>query len=641
MEVGSDNSRGVAMEFPVEGLSISIMPTRLRRRLTETKASASSVEQIQTKLRHADLRRQKFYEHLSSKARSTTRSPSQSRYHENLGQRLQAKLQAAEQKRSSILAKAQLRLAKQDQLRQAVKTGVEVRAQKESAELGSKVEFCSRQAETNRMRILKAYRQRRATLRDRTTQLLIRRIACESKYKECVGAASQKRAAAEKKRLGLLEADVERAHARLLQVRKVAKFVSQKREIERRILRESLEDKLQRAKRQRAEYLKQRAKLLNSAGANWTKKMQKQADHLSRKLARCWRKFQKRKTTFELAKNYSVLNINEDKVKSMPFEQFAVLIETPSKLQTAKALFDRLEIRYKALVSVTSGINNGQNDIDHLLKRVASPSRRITPRSPAHSRRLKKPGPTLAVSKTPVVMSRYQVRIVLCAYMIVAHPDAVFSGQGEREAALAESAKKFVQEFELLINIILHGRVEGRMFRSQLSAFDSAWCGYLNSFVVWKVKDAESLEEDLVRAACRMEISMMQKCKPTPGGDNSELTPDMKAIQKQVTEDQRLLSERVRHLSGDAGIERMRNALSIHEHNTLNQLRMETPWVHQLHIYRHLRPRWQPQLLTQTKRTKVKDLTTWSVPCSKIMIPSHCKKLSAPLLLAVDLQKVS
>lgn len=30
----------------------------------------------------------------------------------------------------------------------------------------------------------------------------------------------------------------------------------------------------------------------------------------------------------------------------------------------------------------------------------------------------------------------------------------------------------------------------------------------------------------------------------------------------QVTEDQRLLRERVRHLSGDAGIERMRNALS-------------------------------------------------------------------------------
>ncbi|KAK9059598.1 hypothetical protein SSX86_020302 [Deinandra increscens subsp. villosa] len=252
----------------------------------------------------------------------------------------------------------------------------------------------------------------------------------------------------------------------------------------------------------------------------------------------------------------------------MPFERFAVLIETPSKLQTAKTFFDRLEIRYEALMSTTSGIHyDGQNDIVHLLKRVASPRRRTTPRTPAHSRLVKKP--TRAVSKTPVVkLSRYQARVVLCAYMIVAHPDAVFSGQGERETALAESAKRFIQEFELLIDIILNGRCEESRpvlprltFRSQLLAFDLAWCDYLNSFVLWKVKDAESLVEDLVRAACRMEISMMQKCKLTPEGDNADLTHDMKAIQKQVTEDQQLLRERVRHLSGDAGVERMRKAL--------------------------------------------------------------------------------
>ncbi|KAF5787465.1 putative T-complex 11 protein [Helianthus annuus] len=35
---------------------------------------------------------------------------------------------------------------------------------------------------------------------------------------------------------------------------------------------------------------------------------------------------------------------------------------------------------------------------------------------------------------------KYQVRVVLCAYMILGHPDGVFSGQGERETVLAESA---------------------------------------------------------------------------------------------------------------------------------------------------------------------------------------------------------
>nr|GEX79095.1 T-complex protein 11 [Tanacetum cinerariifolium] len=572
MEVGVDNNNTVVMEIPVvEGSELSSppsIPPWLRRRLTGTKSSLSTVEEIQAKLRDAEIRRQKFYEHLSSKARPKPRSPPQSAYEEDLGQRLQAKLLAAEQKRSSILAKAQLRLAKLDQLRQAARTGVIVRVKKECAELGTKVELRVRQAETNRMRILKAYRQRRATLRERTSQSLIRRIARESKYKERVCAAiSQKRAAAEKKRLGLLKADMEKAHARLLQVRKVAKSVSQKREIERRRLRESLEEKLQRAKRQRADYLMQRAKLHTSVGFYWTKKMQNQADHLSRKLARCWRKFLKKRTTFDLAKSYSALNINEDQVKSMPFDQFAHLIGTPTTLQTTKALFDRLEIRYKAMIDTASSVNShGQNDVEHLLKRVASPSRRTTPRSGSRTRHAKKPSPARVAPKTPVKLSRYPVRIVLCAYMILGHPDAVFSGQGERENSLAESAMKFVQEFELLISIILNGHSADSnrrcTFRSQVAAFDSAWCAYLNSFVVWKVKDAESLEEDLVRAACRMEISMMQKCKMTHEGDDTDMTHDMKAIQIQVTEDQKLLREKVMHLSGDAGIERMRNALS-------------------------------------------------------------------------------
>jgi hypothetical protein len=99
-------------------------------------------------------------------------------------------------------------------------------------------------------------------------------------------------------------------------------------------------------------------------------------------------------------------------------------------------------------------------------------------------------------------------------------------------------------------------------FRTQLVSFDKAWCSYLYRFVVWKVKDARSLEGDLVRAACKLELSMMQTCKVTSDGKSQDLTHDMKAIQKQVTDDQKLLREKVQHLSGDAGIERMNSALS-------------------------------------------------------------------------------
>ncbi|KAK1578603.1 hypothetical protein Q3G72_031550 [Acer saccharum] len=585
MESSSDTVRGVAavaMEFPATdeaATSFSTpvrVPTRIRKRLAECK-TPSTVEEIEAKLRHADLRRQQFYEKLSSKARPKPRSPSQSSSNEeDLGQRLEAKLQAAHEKRLSILAKAQMRLARLDELRQAAKTGVEMRFEREREMLGSKVESRVQQAELNRMLILNAYNQRRAKLKERSSQSLFRRMARESKYKERVRAAiHHKRVAAEKKRLGLLEAEKKKARARVLQVRRVAKFVSNQREAERRRMRDQLEDRLQRAKRQRAEYLRQRGRLHNTIRVDLNR-MYKQADLLSIKLARCWRQFlNQKKSTLALAKAYDALKINENSVKSMPFEQLALLIESTTTLQTAKALLDRLESRLKVFRAFAAASNqSGPDNIDHLLRRVASPKKRPTPRNPSRSRGAKNVGSSREASRSPAKLSRYSVRVALCAYMILGHPDAVFSDQGEHEIALAKSAEEFVRQFELLIKVILEGPVQSSdeesetsmpkrwTFRSQLVSFDKAWCSYLNCFVAWKVKDAQSLEEDLVRAACQLELSMIQKCKMTPEGDNGDLTHDMKAIQVQVAVDQKLLREKVQHLSGDAGIERMESALS-------------------------------------------------------------------------------
>ncbi|KAL0387208.1 UNVERIFIED_CONTAM: hypothetical protein Sradi_2602600 [Sesamum radiatum] len=539
------------------------MDARLSAPEEETKTPPpSTIEEIEAKLREADLRRQKFYENLSSKARPKPRSPSRSSSHEDdLGQRLEAKLLAAEEKRLSMLANAQMRLAKLDELRQAAKTQVEMRFKKERAELGTKVEMRVRQAEANRLLILRAYRQRRATLKERTSQSLMRRTARESKYKERVRAAMcQKRAAAERKRLGLLEAEKRKAGARVLQVQKVASSISHQREIERSEMKNKLEDRLQRARRKRAEYLKQRGRPY-SAVHNISDTMHEQADIIARKIARCWKKFTTlKKTTVTLVKAYNDLNINEKSVKSLPFEQFALLIQSTDTLHTTKALLERLEIRYR--LSQCTPNPSAWDDIDHLLKRVASPKRKEIPRKAVFNREEKKTSPSRHVGRN-LPLSRYQVRVVLCAYMILGHPDAVISGQGEREAALVKSAVKFVKEFDLLIKIILNGPLEvsdeesdhvmmRRTFRGQLAAFDSAWCSFLNSFVVWKAKDARSLEEDLVRAACRLELSMIQTCKMTPDGDSGPLSHDMKAIQKQVSEDQKLLREKVLHLSGGA-----------------------------------------------------------------------------------------
>uniref|UniRef100_A0A0E0DEL8 Uncharacterized protein n=2 Tax=Oryza meridionalis TaxID=40149 RepID=A0A0E0DEL8_9ORYZ len=556
----------VAMEIPaVEESAAGRMPPRIRRRLLEGSrvggGAPTSAEEIEAKLKEAELRRQQFHEWVSCKARKKPRSPSWSSQEEDQGQRLEAKLQAAEQKRLSLLAKAQNRLAKLDELRQAAKNVVEMRIEKEREELGTRVESRVRQAEANRMRLLHAHMQKRAAMKERTARSLVRKQTSERKYTERVKSLIlQKRNAAEKKRLALLEAEKRKAQARILHIQRAAKTVCSKRESERRQLQEQLESKLQKAKRQRAEYLKQRGSPRSSAHADYIK----HAEFLSTKLARCWKRFLKsNKTTYALVQAYDALGINEMSVKSMPFENLAMLMESPTTLQTTKAVLDRFEKRL--LLSQPTGSSSVEN-IDHLLKRLGSPKRK----APASRSRVaaKKPAKGSETSK----LSRYSLRVVLCSYMILAHPGAVLSGQGEKEKLLMESAENFVKEFELLVKTVLD-RPGGastqstdaagqKKFRTQLAAFDKAWCAYLYHFVVWKLKDAKSLEQDLVRAACKLELSMMQTCKLSSDGQSHDLSHDMKAIQKQVTDDQKLLREKVQHLSGDAGIERMNSALS-------------------------------------------------------------------------------
>ncbi|MQM02855.1 hypothetical protein Taro_035623, partial [Colocasia esculenta] len=507
----------------------SKMPRRLRRRLAEGKGGRASVEEIEVKLREADMRRQLFHEWISNKARTKSGSPSWSSRDGDLGQRLEAKLCAAQQKRLSLLQRTQMRLARVDELRQVAKTGVKMRAEKEREELGVKVESRIQHAEANRMLILQACMQRRAIVNERKAQSLLKRVNQENKYKDLVRKAIyQKRAAAEKKRYGLLEAEKTRAHARVMQARLVAKSIFHQREIERRRMKEELEDRLQQAKRKREEYLSQRGSPSCTSRVT-LKHMHKHGD--------------------------------EELVKFMSFEQLAHHIESSVTIETVRALLDRLESRLLCLLHSPSGPQN----IDHLLKHAASPKRKtLTDKG----RRVR--GQTKGFNKEALnhkSLSRYPVRVVLCAYVILVHPDSVFSGCGEHEISLADSAASFIREFELLINIILNGpkNISSTMqslasmstqqtFRSLLVAFDAAWCTYLRHFVAWKIKDSRLLEEDLVRAAHQLKLTIE--------GGIPDLSHGVRAIQNQVTEENQLLWDKVQNQNVSAGIGRVESTLS-------------------------------------------------------------------------------
>lgn len=563
------------------------VPRRIRRRLLDCRSSLpSTVEEIEAKLKEADLRRRQFHEWLSSKARTKPRSPSWSSQEGDLGQRLEEKLNAAEQKRLNLLANAQMRLARLDEIRNAAKCDVQMRFEKHREELGSRVESRVRQAEENRMQLLKAHLQRHAAVQERKAKSLLQRTAQENKYKEHIRSSiSLKRTAAERKRMMLLEAEKSRARARVMQARSVAKAVCCQRESERRKMKELLESRFQRAKRQRAEHLRLKSNTHNDAGhVDWIK----HEDHLSRKLARYWRRFVRcRRTTLTLVQEYVALGVNENTVKTMPFDYFASLIESATTIQTVKALLDRFESRLSLYQSSSS---DSPENIDHLLKHLSSPKKRASRGN--QSRTVPNKVPAKILRNGASKHTRYPVRAVLCAYMILGHPQAVFSEQGEREVALSSAALEFIQEFELLINYILDGvnrapksklqspdvlfvdsmnrepfAMESspeKSFRDRLSTFDAVWRSYLHCFVVWKGKAARSLEDDLVKAACQLELSMMQTCKLTSEGETRtlNLSHDMMAIQEQVTEDQKLLREKVEHLSGNEGLQRMEHALS-------------------------------------------------------------------------------
>ncbi|KAJ8759296.1 hypothetical protein K2173_006816 [Erythroxylum novogranatense] len=297
---------------------------------------------------------------------------------------------------------------------------------------------------------------------------------------------------------------------------------------------------LLRMDKQRAEYLRQRRNM-NTHQSSKSKMMNEQGEYLSRKLA--WYI----KTTFSLAKACLSLGIDEKIVKTIPFEDLAHRMELTTTIQTVKAFVGCLECRLMISQAVIGSMCNTAN-IDHLLQYVAFSTHRDSS-SKVFGGGVKSMKLGNKEAQKLVKLSRYPVRVLLCAYMIIRHPDIVFSMQ----------KANFSREFELLIKIIINGPIRCakvdesfvgsgcRTFRSQLEAFDRAWCSYLHHFVDWK----KLLERDLVRAACQLEHST------TRSGNASK--DKLKALKEQT-----LLRESAKCSSGVAEVGCMHSLSDMH-----------------------------------------------------------------------------
>lgn len=227
----------------------------------------------------------------------------------------------------------------------------------------------------------------------------------------------------------------------------------------------------------------------------------------------------------------------------MSFEQLAFKIELPTTIQTTKALVNRLESWHMNSLKANGNLSSLEN-IDKLLRRVASPIRKGTP-NPNTKKKVSRD--FLSSEEAPLSLftgPRYPVRILLCSYVILGYPDAIFNRRAECENSLAMSAGNFVREFELLLKTIKDGPLQVAQketdpsnssrisFRSQIVIFDKAWCSYLSGFVAWKDNDSKFLEDELVRAACELEISLRKSYRRAPHGDSAD--PEHDSFSKQV-----------------------------------------------------------------------------------------------------------
>lgn len=244
---------------------------------------------------------------------------------------------------------------------------------------------------------------------------------------------------------------------------------------------------------------------------------------------------QTRKTTFALAKAFQELDITAEFVKSMEFEQLASKINATSTIQTVRALLVRIESRF-TILKTTSGNKLSIEKVDHLLKRVGLHGRS---RNQVSKTSRSETAGSRKAANIASKLSRYPAKVVLFAYMILGHPETVFIGKSEVENALLESASNFVQEFELLIKIILEGPLQTLheeqsstppSFRSQLEIFDKRWCSYLHHFVVWKDKDSIFFEENMKGVAHQLELFMAQTSKLRLEGDNGNKPHDAQVI---------------------------------------------------------------------------------------------------------------
>ena len=301
-------------------------------------------------------------------------------------------------------------------------------------------------------------------------------------------------------------------------------------------------------------------------------------------IRRAWLSFRREGGTTEaVASTYRHLGLSDaTAAASDDFDAFAGRLSTPSVLRATRAMLTRAQHRLAA---------RGR---DRPSAGASTPGAAVTRRRFLAPRSAKENNPNGALDRRDSLDSvdeAFPTRVVLCAYMIVAHPETVLSPGSElrddenenenenededegrggtrrrvrrwggRDGALHASAGRLVAAVDAMVDIA--GRGRRAMSRRDLDAFVAAWDPYLADFCAWKSHDAVALERELVAAAVALETSHLRTCGSDSRSQPFHPSSDEAAVRDAADADKATLRSKVEALGGAAAAARFDDAMA-------------------------------------------------------------------------------
>ncbi|KAL2803340.1 T-complex protein 11-domain-containing protein [Aspergillus granulosus] len=153
------------------------------------------------------------------------------------------------------------------------------------------------------------------------------------------------------------------------------------------------------------------------------------------------------------------------------------------------------------------------------------------------------------------VGGRGAVRTFLSSYLIVTHPAAVLSGDGEQEQDLISKARDLLSAFQLVIPLLSSGYYSPSSISTELQTLCEAYNVFFSAFHAWKTHDSSVLIEIMLAQFIELELIWQTVKDDTAGGVADD-------YRQGIRQNQILLLARLKRLAGpERAMQMVRDAM--------------------------------------------------------------------------------